>query len=683
MKLKEAQEAWDIFFNRFFSPEIPAGVDVEFNPKLAEFKPRENKNAKFLPPFNPEGREDHSDDFDDFLNGNTVRIPKSIKLTEERLAKVEEAILKGDFEAELFNEKDHVFYALWLFKQNKITRQQMSTLLARNQVNRLTPIRQTFQILDEKGNFTAEAKKLLLPIIEKNAFNGFSLRQRDRFRLLVQAAPKSEQIFSLSGANPLFVSHEGREQLGTALKKNRSWYSIKRKEDGLLYDLHYSFGATEALQIAISGTHEAAASRAQIGKISREQIKEGVAYGYRPVAVSIPDSGVEPTTKEIHDYRYSPMPAVTMHDVYHAKLHNAIPAEFHMMLNHLGEIISKHTKQQWSRTLWNLVDRELPVSFIDEKLVITLENGADIFCNIVNERSNPIFLKNKLTDEGIAILWHMVTHPVVWKNLYKVDIEKLDEPYKAYIQKMKAFSQTINKDEHPKLINLKFRLFCAVNSNSYQYLANSIDTIRDNLLSDPSQKLVFGKYNYDEEYKNQCILKLQKFKSGNDLLIEENNVTELIPFLLHKYLAQGNENFIQAQAEKIAMKFKSFSAKNLLTDEELDEALENFASIGEKVEFLEKCYELLSQSKAYIRRNPLLDNLFTFIRNPLTTSQRQHVSQLQTKLQKVLAEFHSNNELDKETKEEMQWYLNHRGSKLARVHTEQFMVNLSLPLVSP
>ncbi|MCW8408560.1 hypothetical protein OQJ13_06185 [Legionella sp. PATHC035] len=36
-----------IFFWPFFSPEIPPGVDVTFDPTLRVFGPRENKNAKY------------------------------------------------------------------------------------------------------------------------------------------------------------------------------------------------------------------------------------------------------------------------------------------------------------------------------------------------------------------------------------------------------------------------------------------------------------------------------------------------------------------------------------------------------------------------------------------------------------------------------------------------------------
>ncbi|MCW8398628.1 hypothetical protein OQJ26_07475 [Legionella sp. PATHC038] len=44
--VEDANAAWQSFFGRFFSPEIPPGVDVTFDPTVRVFVPRENKNAR-------------------------------------------------------------------------------------------------------------------------------------------------------------------------------------------------------------------------------------------------------------------------------------------------------------------------------------------------------------------------------------------------------------------------------------------------------------------------------------------------------------------------------------------------------------------------------------------------------------------------------------------------------------
>src|SRR5262249_18979706 len=152
--------------------------------------------------------------------------------------------------------------------------------------------------------------------LRQNNFNGeLTKEQLERFRFLIQAAPKSEQTFYLSDLTPGALAVSGKSQLGDALKRTHSWYQLKYQEE--LKELHLTFGTIEALQIAFNGVHGACANRTKIGKIDINTVKESVEYNQRPTAVSIPESGVMPTTENIHDYPYSPMPVVTAHDVFH------------------------------------------------------------------------------------------------------------------------------------------------------------------------------------------------------------------------------------------------------------------------------------------------------------------------------------------------------------------------------
>lgn len=172
-KLEDAQNAWEIFFGRFYSAEVPKDANVEFNPERRNFPPRKDKKAKNKRPADISGRTDHSDDFDDFLNDYPVKIPYNIELNETDFECIEKAILQGDYQADIFKNENHVFYALWLFRQNKISRQQFSTLLAREQFPKHYPIVKTFHILDSQGEFTEDAKQILIPILKKNTFTKF------------------------------------------------------------------------------------------------------------------------------------------------------------------------------------------------------------------------------------------------------------------------------------------------------------------------------------------------------------------------------------------------------------------------------------------------------------------------------------------------------------------------------
>lgn len=107
-----------------------------------------------------------------------------------------------------------------MFKLNQITRQQLTTILARAQIDKKYPVEETVEILDDEGKFTPEANLFLIPMLCQSSFtNRFTLEHLERFRLLIQAAPKSEQIFYLSKSDPRIIS-ERRNQLGDALDRN-------------------------------------------------------------------------------------------------------------------------------------------------------------------------------------------------------------------------------------------------------------------------------------------------------------------------------------------------------------------------------------------------------------------------------------------------------------------------------
>ncbi|PJE10910.1 hypothetical protein [Legionella sp.] len=672
--LDDAKAAWELFLGRFFSPEIPNEVDVTFNPELRKFTPRQNHDAKNQDPSNADGRTDHSDDFDDFLNGNEVTIPVGMVLRQKCLDDLEQAIREGDYKHRRFSYTSLPFYALWLFKQNKITRQQLATILARVQVLQTMPIKETFRIVDDQGQFTQDAKERLLPILKKNAYSGgLTDWHVERFRLLMHAAPKSEQMFYTSTANPKIARNGGLgTQLGDALARNGAWFRKNSLFTEHNVDIHMSFGAIEGLQIAIKGISGAAAARAKLGKVSIDSVKEGVEYNYRQTAVSIPDSGVEAITKGIHNYSYSPMPAVTAHDVFHARLHNTIPSEFHMMLNHMDYIASKHTKIPKSKLLWQLVDREFHAFQFQSINLNSPQQGARLFVNLFAtdlEEEHPLLKNDHLTDEGIAIVWDMVNQPELWQRIYKVDIDSLSQPYKKHILKMKDFAQSgsLKMDEHPKLINLKYRLFCTTSPADYKLLSQIIDTMKDDLLTNAKARLLFGKTK-----TNRVALKFGVPK--HSFVITEENVKKFIPFLLNKYLFQGIDNqFIQQEA-------RALSDKGVLgvTATALNEELQKFSSFEEKLAFLENCCIRIVKSEAYERKHPLVDSYFAFLKNPLTTSQRHHVRLLQEKMQELVTERLNELKEEPEKLEEFKWLMENRDSKLAHVNTKRFYLHFDV-----
>jgi hypothetical protein len=698
LSLDDAIWAWKSFFGRFFSADIPSGINTEFDPHLRQFIPRENQKAKYQHPDITDERTLHSDDFDDFLNGNTVTIPEHISLNQTDLDRVEQAILRGDFADECFKKEEHVFYALWLFKQNKITRQQMSTLLARDQFPEKYPIVNTFRLLDDEGKFTKEALELWLPVIVRNAYSGkFTNWQLERLRLLIQASPKSEQIFYISECNPDIISTSGKRQLGDALFNNRAWYRTKYNDE--IYDLHMTFGVIEGLQIAVSGINGAAASRAKLGKIGIDSVKEGIEFYYRPTAISMRNSGVEATTKGIHEYADSPMPAVTAHDVFHARLHNTIKPEFHMMLNHMNQIIAKHTKQKWSKTMWELVDREFHAFQLKSINLNSAEEGAVLFLEMLhrsNDDKTSLFRNFKfgtLSDDGFAIIWNMVNESDVWKKLYKIDIDFLDDQYQPLIEQIKSFRKAVGSNHsHSEILTLKYRFFSVTTATEFQIINRLLDSLGDKLVDSKEQKLVFGKYTQNG-VKNLTTLKFKNF--GKESIIHEDSVKEIIPILANMRLETllekshdqevgiKNNQAANEEVQKISKEFVSTYHNSAFSKEILDKSVANLSSITEKLNFLEMCYEQIINSKGYSHRHSTLDFIFTFFKNPLTTSQREHINLLKEKQNELISECQKQIGSDEQQQKELQWCLKNRGANnLTRCNTERFYLHLDSTIPS-
>lgn len=682
---EEATDAWKSFFGRFFSPETPQGVDVTFKSDVRQFTPRKNKDAKYqYPNVNNEEKTLHSDDFDDFLNGNTVIIPNHITLNEEGLEQIKQAIELGNYDDEAFKKKNHPFYAMWLFKQNKITRQQMTTILARVQIPKEYPLVKTFPIFNDKNELTKEALELWLPAIKSSWYgNDFNDEALQRLLLLISTAPKSEQIFFISKENPNIISPVRRE-LGNVLQINSAWH--KTTYEKKTYDLHFSFGVIDALQIAKHGINGAAASRAKLGKIGIDAVKEGIEYYYRPTAISMPDSGVEATTKGIHEYPDSPMPAVTAHDVFHSKLHNTIPPEFHMMLNHMNQIIAKHTKQKWSKTMWELVDREFH-SFQHNKIDLNAKNGAELFLKILHRNGTDkafLFRNNnflQLSDDGFAIVWHMINQSKIWKNLYKIDIHRLGAPYDKFIEQITVFKQAVGNTHHPEILTLKYHFFNTVPNIEFQKISKLIDDLGDSLITERLEKditntetkLVFGKYTVGKD-KNFTTLKFKQL--GSVVKIEDGSVTQLIPTLVNMQLAlifgEKNTAAVKAEVEKISVNFQG----GKLTKETLTPSIDSLPSITAKLDFLEACYEEIIHSKNYTRRHAIADTIFSFFKNPLTTSQRTHIILLKETFNEILTEYQQKNNLGSKDIEHLEWSMKNRGSNLYRCNTARFYLHL-------
>lgn len=525
---QNAQDAWELFFNRFSSFTLTGlESEPEFDETICEFTPRLNKNDK----------KSHSDDFEDFLNGHTIQIPKKIKLTKKGMEIFLKDIRKGNYNAEIFKHDEHIFYALWAFKLNKITRQQVGTILTRNLLCRIekSDTVKIIKLLKPNGKYTKEGKKIISDILNHNDYYHFTKQDFEILRLLLKAAPLTEQVIFLTKSQNI---SQDRGTLKKALDVLHSWDQYEE------YDVFFSIGLMDALEITKLGVYGSWALRMVLGEIKQlDRIEHGIQYQYRPASITLGIEGVGPQPPEtIHDYVKPTMIEGIKHDEYHQKLHGTIPSSFRFMLRQLKNIISAHTKIKWSKAMWNITDSEFHFFKDSNNPFFSKKDCADHFTLIFfSEKSDtPQLLNNReLTDEGIAVIWHMVNHQDVWENLYKIDVASVKSGLN-YISRDKCFSQIeelktyIDKDEDPRIINLKYRLYSFLQKHEFDAINAIINELKPDLLE--AERFKFTKKNNYKGQKNIIVLEL------DNLIVSEDNCTALM-----NNLKIEHENFNKKQ----------------------------------------------------------------------------------------------------------------------------------------
>lgn len=683
-----AKDAWELFFGRFYSPEIPEHIkkDITFAPDIRVFEPRGNRSSKNNPADLSEypqidlDRTLHSDDFDDFLNGHTIKIDAQYELSQKEFEIVKQAIADGNWNAAIFNNEKHIFYALWLFKLNQITRQQMATVLARHEAAKISETEyaiDAYRILDDQGNFTEEAKNILFPILAKSYTAKFTDAHKERFRLLMNTAPKSEQVFFLSkdvGCNII----KNRPSLGYAMSELGAWYQTEK--DNVNYDVHLSFAAIEAQQIAVHGVYHACANRAILGILTKDDIERGIESNNRGTAVSIgiESAGITMPIENLHGFAESAVPIVTAHDIYHAKRHGVIADEFHRAMSHLKQIIRQQTGIEWSSLLWEIVDRDFR-TYNGLNFKVNGDNSIAFNRLIFGDLKNYMFThsaewkdkiiclseNSQLSSEGLLILWDMINNKQTWEKAYTVNIDTIDSipgviyyNYHSPIAEVKQFCKLVGADRvDPRIINLKYHAYCSVQTQNkakhFNKINESINAVTQDLLNDKNFRFVKIKKDKKNQKRYCIVLKYR------DQIFDKSNIKDFIWRYSYKNKlgAIMGVNFnhtvpdLNQDIKKFDEKLFYQGANDSLAKNDLDNlrGFQNLA-LSAKIFCLENWYDKVKESKKYRRKHPVFDSVFSYFKNPLTAHQRQHVAILQNKMREVIEEYINESQVSSENK---------------------------------
>jgi predicted transposase YbfD/YdcC len=247
---------------------------------------------------------------------------------------------------------------------------------------------------------------------------------------------------------------------------------------------------------------------------------------------------------------------------------------------------------------------------------------------------------SNLSDKGIAIIRDMVNESEKWEKLYKIDINSLGSPYNEIIQQMKIFVKLKNAPYDAKLFSLKYRIFCDLPNAIYEKTSKLIDSIGNILTNDLS-------------FEKECEDVVLKFKKT--ALIDGNSALRAVlrSYLISKF--KTNSDQLDCQFSLLSKEFKSIRGDSQLTKVKVDDVCNNLNSLYDKLALLERSYKEIIQTR-YSRRHALIDNWFSFMKNPLTMSQRKHIGLLKAKMD-VLTNEHLVQIIDKQEKEQFEWVI--------------------------
>lgn len=383
--LAEAQSIWKNFHEKYanLTPLIKENRDV-YNKKLSEEEIikfaekidekmikatrvlqkmwRRKREKDTLVSVNKNGN--HNSEFLFLIANESVKR----SLNKEKCDLLLAAIHEANWEAAIFQDAFLPEIALSLFAAEKISQQQIYTILERAQTAKNYPILSTFRIFDKQGEFTEEAKDIFFSALASTKYlRKLNQQQTNKFKYLIQALPLSEQVFYMTERGSLKQDYPYDAYY-------HNFYTI----DGLLANkdmtIHLTCGLRDALGL-VRFNDNYFRTMPRFGKHPKEGIEKGTYKKIRYAALWYP--GTIPYD-DIHGHENVTGLVALAHDVVHAYSLSVIPPQMHQAFDRLITIVRHYTGYPWTREIWEYVDREFLFLFHHNKsLQATFERLLD------------------------------------------------------------------------------------------------------------------------------------------------------------------------------------------------------------------------------------------------------------------------------------------------------------------
>lgn len=463
-KPKLAKKVWEEFYNKYkeltFTRKGPGDAPAKTIQVKAGAKPIDQQSAdraaqllqarwRFLRQSNRDvpvhvGKKHHKE-FIYFLNDNR-QAKKS--LNQEKLTILQQALTDGKWNHPIFKDSKIAQLSLTLCQSNKISHQQLYTLLERIQTEKDFKLKQNYCIFSG-DDFSKEAKEILIPaLLGYSYFDAIKsptlFKFLTSFRYLVSQLPLSEQYFYTTELGPYAV--QGKDYLGQALDS----FGVIQFNPTKEFLVHTSFGMGDAIGLITYGIDEYIRPQPRLGDQMWNDIEEGVRQFVRPTAIAFPNTVV---SGKIHGYENVFDLEKTRHDYAHGKIQSTIPNNMISALHRFVDVCRHTVAIQNSKEIWTWIDCDFTYyyfNFHNGEFPSSVQETSKQFCQFlllgaytlpglsqggyVIVRS-PELVSN-ITTLGIAIFLDMLKHKEAWLKL-NLDPEHFISPFSTFYQTMK------------------------------------------------------------------------------------------------------------------------------------------------------------------------------------------------------------------------------------------------------
>ncbi len=358
----------------------------------------------------------YTDDFRDFVNGESVRISINPEMNDLFV----KSFLNADVSNSIFKNKNLPFYALAAFADRKIDRDDMATILEYYMARQCFEDCTLCNTFDQYGEVTQEAAEYYTYLLDGKMLAKTQENFVENYKNSIKELPRRKQIFwhnasllsqdelkILESSNPNFQAVELLYSPKGSLYASLAAIGALKTSHGRNITLSF---AVERILLNQQFNKDNDPFNPKLGKFAPLEIKKDVMdHSRRLCATFFPGTS---KIKEVHNSLELPT-TIIGHDKSHAKILQFVPKEAEADIKYLVAKFQEITGFKMSREIWQLIEMVTPALFIAENL----NEPQKYLCKFINDYSSKIgelFMGDLFWGDSIrSPLYWIIVHEII------------------------------------------------------------------------------------------------------------------------------------------------------------------------------------------------------------------------------------------------------------------------------